>query len=194
LSDLTLVWLAGQIGHILALDLVYLASLLEPVAPWGCQRPHDPTSGIFTLADEIKRPLPTSTDNITHETIHPSVLFQSDILPEPQIDIVKHPDIIAELTPIEKQLKDKWPYHPENAIVQAYKAKASVQTKSPTLLAKVAEVGQTMGKKVLERTVKKEAMISQSGHPVYESTWLTKVTEETRLGPYVRAVMDNDIL
>jgi hypothetical protein len=58
LADLTLTWMAvsqesvdlwfanwldhqGHIGNLLSLDLKYLASLPEPVAPWGHQQPHE---------------------------------------------------------------------------------------------------------------------------------------------------------
>lgn len=79
------------------MDLTYLASLPKPVAPWGAQRPHEymsssllkfaltgllisPTTGIFSLARTIQRPLPTETDNVTHEYIHSSGMYEDTSL------------------------------------------------------------------------------------------------------------------
>ncbi|OJA18911.1 hypothetical protein AZE42_08354 [Rhizopogon vesiculosus] len=40
LSDLTLGWMAANISDMLSIDDEYIASLLDPVAPWGTQSPH----------------------------------------------------------------------------------------------------------------------------------------------------------
>ncbi|KAI0307997.1 hypothetical protein B0F90DRAFT_1909331 [Multifurca ochricompacta] len=76
LSDLALLWMAANIEDILSIDTKYLFSLLRPNAPWGTQKPHDPKTGIFVLANTIQRQLPTSFNPVTHESIHPSILNQ----------------------------------------------------------------------------------------------------------------------
>ncbi|GLB36111.1 putative uncharacterized alpha/beta hydrolase domain (DUF2235) [Lyophyllum shimeji] len=111
LSDLTLTWMAAQIGDILSLDMKYLASLFHPVAPWGKLRPHDPATGIFVLAHTIQRPLPTFPNDVAHETIHASVLEQSTLSPELANVIAKHPELVHPLLPLEEEVKLNWPLH-----------------------------------------------------------------------------------
>ncbi|KAG2369363.1 hypothetical protein BDR07DRAFT_1476982 [Suillus spraguei] len=103
LSDITLVWMVANVSDMLLIDIGYISSLLDPVAPWGEQYPHDPRSGIFVLSKEHVRKLPTVTDNITHETFHPSVLRQKQPI---SID----PSLLCKLLPLEEELHTKWPY------------------------------------------------------------------------------------
>ncbi|KAF8898791.1 hypothetical protein BD779DRAFT_1666575 [Infundibulicybe gibba] len=122
LSDLTLTWMAAQIGDILSLDLKYLGSLFRPTAPWGEQKPHDPTTGIFSMARVIKRPIPASTDEVTHETIHASVLQQAAAYPDLHAILQKNPHIIAPLAPLEEEVKLNWPFSSQTtAAIQAPK-------------------------------------------------------------------------
>lgn len=67
-------------------------------------------TGVFVLAHTIKRRLPTATDSVTHEYIHPSVLEQSSLYPSVKDVVTKHPELICELTPLEKEMKLNWPY------------------------------------------------------------------------------------
>ncbi|KAG1801667.1 uncharacterized protein HD556DRAFT_899124 [Suillus plorans] len=103
LSDITLAWMVANIGDILSIDTAYISSLSDPVAPWGEQPPHDPRTGIFVLSDANVRKLPTVTDDITHETIHPSVLRQKH-------SISSNPALLCNLLPLEEELQKKWPY------------------------------------------------------------------------------------
>ncbi|OJA18912.1 hypothetical protein AZE42_08355, partial [Rhizopogon vesiculosus] len=101
LSDLTLGWMAANIGDILSIDYEYIASLLDPVAPWGMQPPHNSRTGIFALSEANARELPTMTDNKTHETIHPSVLRQKQL-------IAFNPALLWKLLPLEEELQKNW--------------------------------------------------------------------------------------
>ncbi|OCH96096.1 hypothetical protein OBBRIDRAFT_766161 [Obba rivulosa] len=112
LADMTLAWMAAHISDMLSLDMRYIASLPGPVAPWGEQSPHDSKTGIFTLADAIKRTYPTDTDNITHEKIHSSVMKQRNLLPELRDTIAKNPSLISALLPLEEELQKGWPFSP----------------------------------------------------------------------------------
>lgn len=67
-------------------------------------------TGLFLLAHTIKRKLPTATDSVTHEYIHPSVLEQSSLYPSVKDVVTKHPELICELTPLEEEMKLNWPY------------------------------------------------------------------------------------
>ncbi|OJA08303.1 hypothetical protein AZE42_07574 [Rhizopogon vesiculosus] len=102
LSDLTLGWMVANIGDMLSIDVAYITSLLDPVAPWGSQHPHDSRIGIFALSQANTRELPTVTDNKTHETIHPSVLRQKQ-------PITCNPALLCELLPLEEVLQKSWP-------------------------------------------------------------------------------------
>lgn len=111
LADLTLTWMAAHVGDILSLNVEYIASLPDPVALWGEQASHNSAVGIFSLAKTIQRKIPTAPDEITHETIHPSVLEQkllSEIIPELLENVKKNPGLVAPLLPLEEELKRNW--------------------------------------------------------------------------------------
>ncbi|KAJ7596991.1 hypothetical protein C8J56DRAFT_918849 [Mycena floridula] len=109
LADLTLTWMIAHVQDILSMDLQYLARLPKPVAPWGSQKPHDPTKGIFSLATTIQRQLPTTpNDGVTNETIHPSVLHQAQLYPDVRRHLDEHPTIIGSLLALEEEIKEKW--------------------------------------------------------------------------------------
>lgn len=103
LSDVTLAWMVANIGDMLSINIGYIYSLPDPVAPWGELEPHNPRNGIFALSETNIRELPTITDNITHETIHPSVLRQKPL-------ISFDPALLCKLLPLEEELEKKWPY------------------------------------------------------------------------------------
>lgn len=119
LSDLTLTWMAANIGDMLDLNLGYLMSLPRPVKPWGQLTPHDPLTGVYSLAKTIQRKLPTVTDDITHETVHPSVLEQPHMLPELAENIERNPRLVSSLLPLEEELKRRWTVSPGNERAQA---------------------------------------------------------------------------
>ncbi|OAX35481.1 hypothetical protein K503DRAFT_367177 [Rhizopogon vinicolor AM-OR11-026] len=101
LSDLTLGWMAANIGDMLSIDVAYIASLLDPVAPWGMQPPHNSRTGIFALSEGNARELPIVTNNKTHETIHPSALRQKQL-------IAFNPALLCKLLPLEEELQKNW--------------------------------------------------------------------------------------
>ncbi|KAG0708817.1 hypothetical protein DFH29DRAFT_342656 [Suillus ampliporus] len=103
LSDLTLAWMVANIGDMLSVDIAYIASLPDPVAPWGEQHPHNARVGIFAWSEANTRKLPTAPDNITHETIHPSVLRREK-------PISFNPALLCKLLPFEEELRKTWPY------------------------------------------------------------------------------------
>ncbi|KAJ7293538.1 hypothetical protein C8J57DRAFT_1269293 [Mycena rebaudengoi] len=109
LADLSLFWMAANMEKHLSLDYTYLGSLPRPTAPWGTQPPHDPATGIFKLASQAQRVLPTETNDVTHETIHSSVLQQAKPYASLGIDLVEHPNLVAPLLPLEDALHRHWP-------------------------------------------------------------------------------------
>ncbi|KAJ3758641.1 hypothetical protein EV360DRAFT_43439 [Lentinula raphanica] len=115
---LTCVCSQAQVGDALAMDAKYLGGLLDPTTSWGAQKPHDPETGIFALSFTSQRPLPTKTDDVTHEKIHPSVLHQKDLYPALAQTIRDHPELIGSLLPLEEEVKQNWPYNPTVAAAE----------------------------------------------------------------------------
>lgn len=65
------------------------------------------------MTDKIAHQMPTSTNDDTHETIHPSALRRKkQIPPQLQVNIDKNPALICGLLPLEEELKQNWPYIP----------------------------------------------------------------------------------
>jgi len=120
LADLTMMWTAGQVSDFLSLDVQYLARYVEPVAPWGKQIPHSPSTGVFSVAAVSPRALP-SFDDATQETVHPSVLEQDKLRFMLKDYLSEHPELISRLTPLEEEWKRGWPFSPDAPQVQQYK-------------------------------------------------------------------------
>ncbi|KDQ63600.1 hypothetical protein JAAARDRAFT_29622 [Jaapia argillacea MUCL 33604] len=116
LADLTLTWMVSNVGDMLSIDYKYLFTLPDPYKPWGNLPPHNPLSGIYTVAETIQRTIPTSTDDVTHETIHPSVLQQDSINATLQDNITNNPALVVPLAPLEEELRTRWPYRPGRKI------------------------------------------------------------------------------
>lgn len=79
-----------------------------------------PLTGVYKVAKTIQRTLPTVTDDITHETVHPSVLEQPHVLPQLAENIERNPSLVCSLQPLEEDIRRRWAVVPENAAAQAY--------------------------------------------------------------------------
>jgi len=113
---------------VLSLDLDYLKKLFQPTAPWGCQQPQNPLTGIFIMANTVKRPLPSKpNDPITHESIHSSVLQQPSVSPALSGILTSHPKIVSSLLPFEEEMKAKWAYDPSSPTSLEYEKKLKDQ-------------------------------------------------------------------
>lgn len=66
------------------------------------------STGVFALAETIQRAVPTSTDDVTHETIHPSVLHQKKVHPDVSHAVQANPSILWTLLPYEEHVKADW--------------------------------------------------------------------------------------
>ncbi|THH16823.1 hypothetical protein EW146_g3879 [Bondarzewia mesenterica] len=190
LSDLTLFWMAAQVGDILSLDIKYLASIPNPNAPWGEQEPHDSVKGVFALADTIKRHFPTSFNPVTQETIHQSVLYQDTILPDIKDVLAQNPELLNDLMPLEEELKANWPYV----------SPADGESKRNARGNKTAKVNVTRHRSLMVRTrdvVTRRSMTESRTKsplspksPQRSKNWLTRISEEISLGAFVRDLMD----
>ncbi|KAI0082303.1 hypothetical protein K474DRAFT_1586300 [Panus rudis PR-1116 ss-1] len=196
LSDLTLFWMAANIGDILALNITYLASLPEPVAPWGEQSPHDSATGIFALADTIHRSLPTADDNRTHEMIHPSVLKQHELNHTLEAHIKQNPHLMTTLLPLEEEVKANWkPSFEKSKAYDDHKKsqKDSKKDKKDENLVNVAksklEGTKAQSKDIQQKITHTRTMYTESGEPVYEDNWFGKMIEESSVGQFIQEIM-----
>ncbi|TFY82651.1 hypothetical protein EWM64_g1362 [Hericium alpestre] len=206
LSDLTLIWMAAQVGDILSLDLKYLVSLLKPNAPWGQQEPHDSISGVFKLADTIQRKLPVGINPVTHETVHSSVLQQDTILPQLKKTLDEHPDLLAPLLPLEEELKVNWHFSPDTAKAKVQNAhgnktaKLKIETtRRPSLVKRTKERIRRMTRgegggpesqlppsiRVLGDTPKSPRSPMS---PQREKNWFIRISEERSFSAFVREI------
>lgn len=104
----------------------YLESLLQGphFYPYGQQKPHEYVHftsqlltvniycsslvGIFSLAQAHDHPLPRKSNNVTCETIHPSVLEYKSLRPDLVDFVNSNPDVFWELKPFEKKIRAQW--------------------------------------------------------------------------------------
>ena len=90
-----------------------------------------PITGIFLMADTIKRSLPSvPNDPITHESIHSSVLDQGSVSPVLSGILALHPKIVSPLLPFEEEMKAMWAHDPSSPSALAYKKKLMDQSKN----------------------------------------------------------------
>ncbi|KAF8905539.1 hypothetical protein CPB84DRAFT_597698 [Gymnopilus junonius] len=137
LADLALIWMAAQVEKFLSLDIDYLENILQPVAPWGTQKPHNSATGIFMLANTVQRTLPAQPhDPETHESFHPSVLQQTKLSQSVSETLTLSPDFVAPLSPLEEYMKKKWPYDPDSPQAKAYTIKVQRQAEGKVATAK----------------------------------------------------------
>ncbi|KAJ6621699.1 hypothetical protein B0H10DRAFT_970376 [Mycena sp. CBHHK59/15] len=158
LSYLTLFWMAANVEDHLSLDYTYLGSIPRPSGPWGTQPPHNPATGIFSLAHQIQRTLPTATDDVTHETIHESVLRQPSLQASLGIDLADHPQLVAPLTPLEEALRHHWPFL----------IPANPESDSP------------LSKAMHQVTEKDTGLKTEAGKHVQEKNWLGRFAREIK--------------
>jgi len=177
LADIALAWMVSQIELYLSLDTVYLRNIIKPVAPWGKQQPHDSSTGIFLLADRIKRELPSAPDDKeTHEFFHSSILEQTKLDAALSEKLAKDPSLVAPLTELEKAIKEWWPYDPNSKQAQKYMAKLKKQEKleapvvAPVVAKSTSWIRSLFGKSVSDPEKQDDFADSDSEETVIEST------------------------
>ncbi|KAG9314326.1 hypothetical protein JVU11DRAFT_5117 [Chiua virens] len=202
LSDLTLAWMVANIGDILSVDLKYVQSLPDPVAPWGKQPPHDSCTGIFVLALENTRQLPTKTNDVTHETIHPSVLMQDKVNAQLRENIRKNPSLVCGLLPFEEEMKKNWPYVPGTNPQRDSRGSAQVQSVGVVEAAvmwsatkEVISIGTDLGteiiKEVQTRFMAGKSTNSTTGKQLPAPSWLMSLAQESHAGAVLKEIAKN---
>ncbi|KAH9950393.1 hypothetical protein B0H21DRAFT_723255 [Amylocystis lapponica] len=172
LSDLSLTWMAANIGDILSLDINYIATLrIRSI------------TGIFSIATTIQRKLPTNTNNVTHETIHPSVLMQQSLIPALADDLRAHPGVVGSLLPLEIELKANWPYVPGKGVTAAQ----TLQDPLARIVTKDNLVNQAV--KDIKPDNHNHADAPHGAHFAAQKRWLHRHSEETSMGSLVKELL-----
>jgi hypothetical protein len=182
----------ANVEDIVAIDTKYLFSLLQPNAPWGAQKPHDPKTGIYILADTIQRQIPTSFNPVTHESIHPSIFEQSAILPQLKHTLATFPDLVGQLMPLEEQAKQQWPHilgqHMKEDTMNSVECRTPGGTAGVRYGSIVSRLVKSFGK---DDTTRSLGTLSQRRDPtrrmsIDENGWLSRLVQETSLGVFIR--------
>ncbi|KAI0375074.1 hypothetical protein BV20DRAFT_934232 [Pilatotrama ljubarskyi] len=194
LSDLTLNWMIANVGDALSFDYDYVISLPRPTAAWGAQPPHDSRTGIFAVSKEIQRKLPTATDDVTHEVIHPSVLQQVQLVPNLRETIDSNPSLIAPLLPWEEQVKAHWATKLGTAHPRVLQAEERVQEDESHHHRHQTPHQDDSFKHKLIDSVKHLKLGGRSEghsdvHSEYVQTWIGKVATESSVGRMVEELL-----
>jgi len=182
LWTVTSIWRTSQTLAIPGVNS-HLTSKVELVSPSSILTIiSSPRTGIFSLTNTITRQLPTFTDNITHETIHPSALKQKDILPQLQANVDKNPALLSRLLPLEQRMREDWPYVPGKYPPRDTKNK---QKPSDANRKSIFNSAIQLGQQTLRKITRTEIMKDAGGGPVYEKNWLGSRADETPFGSYI---------
>jgi hypothetical protein len=125
------------------------------------------------MADTIQRTLPTKTDDVTHEVIHPSVMYQTIELPQVEANVKANSSLMGTMLPLEEEFKGEWKYVPGQHTLTGDEAKselANQESEKKILL--------NMVKKGAASEMRKEVMTDEGGRPRYEESWLGSIIHE----------------
>lgn len=159
-------------------------------------------SGIFALALENTRQLPVKTDDVTHETIHPSVLERGDHT-SPQLGecIQNNPSLLCSLLPLEEEMKKSWPYVPGKNIPTD--SRDSIQVESTSVEATflwsttkdMLSVGTHLGteiiKEVRTRVAASKSTNCVAGQQSSSASWLMNLAHESHAGAVLMEIAKN---
>ncbi|KAH9944322.1 uncharacterized protein BXZ73DRAFT_96809 [Epithele typhae] len=186
LSDVTLNWMVAEIQDALSIDFSYLSSLPTPTAPWGALPFHPPLVGIYSYAKTKERPLPTVTDDVTHEVIHPSVLEQ----PSPELQLKQHlmenPDLVHQLLPWEANVRVAWDGHV--AATTALKTEMPAKVHWPEHDHSIFHKAFNAIKESVHAESNEEDSESNT-HSAYVKGWLHRAAGESRVGAVVQELI-----
>jgi hypothetical protein len=158
------------------------------------------------LSDVMQRQPPTSSNPITHESIHPSVLMQGAISTQLTNTLATHPDLVCQLMPLEEQAKQHWTYVPG-------KNSLNGDTDVMDTMTEVAKEVTVVGRRsFITRTVKSLRKRVRGGDQIVQSQsvgvlvqlsersdstasgsltsgerdWLSRLMQETSIGHFIR--------
>ena len=138
-------------------------------------------TGIYSVAESTQRPVPTSTNDVTRETIHPSVLKQKSLSLEVSQAIQGNPSIVPPLSDMEQLVKDHW---------HVRQNKTSVTIKSTGgqhgIIGDVKSFTEKIGHDLL-RKIDDHRSSAQQGPP--GTTSMVSVLEEHSMGSVLKHIL-----
>ena len=154
------------------------------------QSPCSSKIGIYALGRTNQRKLPTVTDEITHEMIHPSILKQVRIQPEElKATLKQNPKIVSGMLPLEIEVERTWPYD----VAQANAAKLAKeklhekhQEDEQGTLHSTKEALLKIGGKAMDKLTKSERARTEGGEPVFDDNWLSRMSTQSNVGPFMK--------
>lgn len=150
-------------------------------------------TGIYAIAETIQRTLPTSTNDVTHEKIHASVLQQRHPNPGAQSAIQADPSIVAPLNPLEQYIKDNWRVthvSQETVVHDEGHGTDSKDLENVLHAAKQAiKGGENIGKALLHSISHKQDAASASSAPNHDQISLEKLLHEHSMGAVFREIL-----
>jgi hypothetical protein len=155
------------------------------------------STGVFVLANTIQRRLPTSVDPVTHESIHPSVLMQSAILPQLANTMAAHPNLVCQLMPLEQQAREQWSpapgEHPLSSAADVMKAEVANKVTVVGRQSFIARVVKSLKRRIRgdHHNIQKTRTLdrhtdSTASLTTGERRWLLRLTQESSLGAFIR--------
>jgi hypothetical protein len=102
--------------------------------------------------------LPTETNNVTHETIHSSVLDQRSLAEPLDTHLSEHPELVGPLSPLEDALRSHW----------------------PVLTSTVRDPSLPLSGTMDHVTKRDTGLASEAGTRVRERNWLGKLAHEIK--------------
>ena len=151
-----------------------------------------PLKGIYSVAKVHQRSLPTVTDDVTHEVIHPSVLEQTNPIPELSYILNEHPEMVHTLLPWEMKMKEGWTKR--LATSTAFRMQAGVKVagvdhahQSHNFIHKLTEAIEHMKSRASEDGT--PVVVGAETHSTYVDGWLGKVVTESSVGVVVQELL-----
>ena len=140
------------------------------------------------MAKTQQRPLPTLTDNVTHEVIHPSVLNQIAPIPELSNVLKEHPELLHNLLPWEEQVKEAW--GAQLATTSAFRVQAAAAHTTDTSHHSHDFIHKTVEAiKRLKHSERSDGVAQPETHTAYVNGWLGKVATESSIGVVVQELL-----
>lgn len=154
-------------------------------------------TGIFALSLENTRQLPTKADDVTHETIHPSVLEQDHMVPQLHESIQKNHLLVCSLLPLEEEMRRSWPYVPGKNVPKDSTESAQVGSATAvetTILwnatKEIISVGTQLGTEIIKE-VQVQVGANRStngaaGKQLSATSWLMSLAHESHVGAVLK--------
>ena len=133
------------------------------------------STGIYAIAERIQRTIPVQINDVTHETIHPSVLCQKVVHPEVTQAVRNCPQLIWQLHPHEEVVREHW---------QIKRVATDSVSKHGNPLAELGHLLHTAKTDIAE-------VLSHQHKTSHDPDGLSKFSEEHSMGSVVKELMSD---